>query len=197
MKSKSLKKFNTKKDGFTLVETLVALLIFTVSILSVMSVLTSGISNTTYVKQKTTAGYLAQEGIEYIRNMRDTFAIYDASGAQTGWTSFVDYLLGASCDRADGCYFNNSGLDYNDPSQPMTRLIVTGCNGSCPNLKYDPQTGKYDYASVSGVDSGLSRKISITQIDANEIQISSTVYWQQGSGSYNITFTEHLFNWVE
>ena len=73
----ALPKFTT---GFTLVETLVALSIFTMSILGLMSVLSQGMSDTTYVKRKNIATYLAQEGIEYIRNIRYTYVRYYASG---------------------------------------------------------------------------------------------------------------------
>ncbi|MFA6520567.1 MAG: prepilin-type N-terminal cleavage/methylation domain-containing protein [Candidatus Paceibacterota bacterium] len=83
-----LKIFSKKnKGGFTLVETLVAISIFTVSILGLMSILSSGISSTTYAKNKMIAGYLAQEGIEYVRNMRDTAAL-TAADADTGWANF-------------------------------------------------------------------------------------------------------------
>ncbi|MFA6585793.1 MAG: type II secretion system protein [Candidatus Paceibacterota bacterium] len=65
-------KFLTNKNkGFTLVETLVAISIFSISIVAVMSVLGSGISDTNYAKNKLIASYLAQEGIEYARNFRD------------------------------------------------------------------------------------------------------------------------------
>lgn len=60
-----------KNKGFTLIETLVAISIFTMSILGLLSILASGISNTNYAKQKMAATYLAQEGIEYARNVRD------------------------------------------------------------------------------------------------------------------------------
>ncbi|OGI95347.1 hypothetical protein A2917_02160 [Candidatus Nomurabacteria bacterium RIFCSPLOWO2_01_FULL_42_17] len=88
-----IKLFKKNNGGFTLVETLVALSIFTVSLLGIMSVLASGISNTNYSKQKIIAGYLAQEGIEYVRNLRDTAVLYDADGAQAGWSSFRDDAL--------------------------------------------------------------------------------------------------------
>ena len=77
-----------KKNGFTLVETLVAISIFSMTIVTMMSVLASGIADTTYAKQKTIAEYLAQEGIEYVRNMRDTSVLYNVSGSQAGWDAF-------------------------------------------------------------------------------------------------------------
>jgi len=77
-----------KGGGFTLIETLVAISIFTMSILGLMTVLASGISNTNYAKQKMTATYLAQEGIEYTRNKRDTSVLYDVNG----WDTFKEIL---------------------------------------------------------------------------------------------------------
>lgn len=79
-------KIKQKNRAFTLVETLVAISIFSVSILGLMSVLASGISNTNYAKQKTMASYLAQEGIEYVRNLRDNAILYQQGAG--GWNSF-------------------------------------------------------------------------------------------------------------
>jgi Tfp pilus assembly protein PilV len=85
--------FQKKNNGFTLVETLVAVTIFTFAILALMSVLASGISNTNYAKQKMTASYLAQEGVEYLRNIRDTHVLYDGS---SGWVNFESDPAAAS-----------------------------------------------------------------------------------------------------
>ncbi len=79
--------FKQNNKAFTLVETLVAISIFTMSILGLISILASGISNTGYAKNKMTASYLAQEGIEYVRNIRDTDVISAVDG-QTGWSKF-------------------------------------------------------------------------------------------------------------
>lgn len=86
MKKKDKKIKNKLFSGFTLVETLVAISIFTMSILGLMSVLASGISNTGFAKKKMQATYLAQEGIEYVRNQRDTFVL--EKGGQAGWEEF-------------------------------------------------------------------------------------------------------------
>lgn len=76
-----------KGGGFTLIETLVAISIFSISILAMMAVLADGISDTNYAKTKITASYLAQEGIEYIRNMRDNYVLYTDTTGLT-WDDF-------------------------------------------------------------------------------------------------------------
>ncbi|MEK7219403.1 MAG: prepilin-type N-terminal cleavage/methylation domain-containing protein, partial [Patescibacteria group bacterium] len=90
--------FQQKHKGFTLIETLIAISIFTVSILALMSVLGQGISNTNYAKQKIIASYLAQEGIEYMRNMRDNDVLYTQITGKN-WGSFKSKL--APCNSGN------------------------------------------------------------------------------------------------
>lgn len=190
---------NKYNSGFTLVETLVATSIFTMSLLGLMFVLTDGIADSTYAKKKANAAYLAQEGIEYVRNIRDTYVLYSSSGAQAGWDAFVTKMTsaGAACNTANGCYIDEQYLysHWNDNAQPMTGVSVIACGGTCAPLLYDSTNGKVSY--ISGTDSGFKRKITYTAVNANEVKITSTVYWTQGSGSYNLSFSENLFNWVE
>jgi Tfp pilus assembly protein PilV len=183
-------------EGFTLVETLVAISIFTLSVIGLMSVLAQGVSNTSYAKQKVVATYLAEEGIEYIRNMRDTYVVYDTTDTQTGWDGFNTKLTSAGCQNTNGCYFGDlTDSDYTNTNQPMKSLFVTACGSSCPQLLYSTVNGKYGY--TSGASSGFIRKIFISQVSSNEVKITSTVSWSQGSGNYRITFSESLFNWIE
>lgn len=139
-------KHNFYGQGFTLVETLVAVSIFSMSIVVLMSVLGGGISDTQYAKEKMMAGYLAQEGIEYARNVRDTNVLYDVS-PQDGWNAFK--LL------------SNSDIT---PSNNV---------------------------------SGFTRTVTKTAVNTNEVKVTSEVEWTQKSGTFNITLTENLFNWVE
>ena len=69
---KIAKKINKNiRGGFTIVETLVALSIFSISITAMIVVSGQGISNTGTASNKIVADYLAQEGVEIIRNIRD------------------------------------------------------------------------------------------------------------------------------
>jgi len=68
------KRFNVKitKTGFTLMEAIVAITIITVGIVGVFSLVTQTISSVSVSEDKLIAAYLAQEGIEIVRNIRDT-----------------------------------------------------------------------------------------------------------------------------
>lgn len=185
-----------KNKGFTLVESLIAVSLFSVAVLTLILSLGQSLSDTGYAKKKMTAEYLAQEGIEYIRNMRDTYVLFSTS-PQTGWTDFNSKLTGASCQVANGCQFGDlSAGDYENQTMPMKDLAVNPCNsGTCPTLLYDSSTGKFNYST--GTNSDFIRTITSFSVNTNETRVSSTVFWTQKSGSYSVTFSESLYSWVE
>ena len=194
------RKILSLSKGFTLIETLVSISIFTVSILAVLAILSQSIANTGYAKRKIIAAYLAGEGVEYIRNLRDTYVLYSSTPG-AGWNAFntrVGLSSNTVCASENGCYFDDKNISFSDTSMPMTDLILTPCSSStCSNgaLLYDPLTGKYGYET--GISSGYTRQIRVESINANETKISSTIYWAQGSGADNVTFSDNLFNWIE
>lgn len=191
-----LRKVNKLNRGFTLVETLVAISIFTSSIIVLMSVLSQGISNTTYARNKMIASYMAQEGIEYIRNMRDTYTLYYDIDPAKGWNKFTTNM--SPCGSANGCNFDDSLSSFDITS--LQGMNIHQCTGNNCSLFYDSTNGAYTYNHSTGIDSGFTRTIKIdkTGLDpSNEMKIISIVSWTQGSGSYKIEFSENLFNWVE
>lgn len=169
-----------KGGGFTLVETLVAISIFTMSILGLLAVLSQGISDTSYAKRKMIAEYLAQEGIEYVRNIRDTYVLYTIPG---GWTSFTSKM--SLCVSTSECGFDNT--------LPSPDVFV--CASHPQECKLYEDNGNYN-TNLLGSDSGFIRMIHMDRID-DEIKVFSTVSWMQGSGEHSITFSENLFNWAE
>ena len=187
--------FTKNNRGFTFIETMIALFIFTMAVLAMMSIMSKGISDTGYAKRKLIAAYLAQEGVEYIRNLRDTYILYNASSSQAGWNAFVTRVTTtADCDGGNGCYFNDQALNFSDLTQPIVDIAVATCGSSCPTLLYNSATGRYNY--TAGESSGFSRKISVILTNANEVKILSTVSWTEKSRTYQIISSEVLFNWI-
>src|SRR3989344_6315966 len=133
------------RTGFTLVETLVAISIFTTSILGLMSVLASSISSSDLVKQKIIASYLAQEGIEYVRSMRDTYVLYGAANGED-WNSFKGEL--------NSCRLDNNGCGI-DSSVPMTdNDFIFQCPPTSKCALF-LNNGNYAANSTIGADSGF------------------------------------------
>ena len=185
-------KYN-KKDGFTLVETLVALFIFSVSVITTMSVVSGGIANTNYAKNKVISEYLAQEGIEYVKNLRDSSVLY-TTDTQTGWNDFIKKLNNAGC-TVNGCYFNNDESTFSTNNPIMGITFLECLSGICPDFYYNESTGKYSYTGTNA--SIFSRKILIQQIDNDDIKIISQVTFKTGLKSSTISFSEDLSNCIE
>jgi len=185
---------SSQGEGFTLIEMLVAVSIFSMSVIAFMSVLSSGISDTNYAKNKTIAAFLAVEGIEYTRNIRDSFVNHDAT-PEDGWQKFKTLM--STCIGPNGCHLGDvSSYDINEVS-PVT---VSPCNiGNNCSLYYYPNTGRYsyDHAAGGGSDSGFTRSITVTPIGADEVKISSTVTWFRSSISYSVSFSDNLLKWKE
>lgn len=192
-----LKNKNIRKSGFTLVESLIAISIFSIATVTLMTILSNNITGIQFAKKKAISAFLAEEGIEYIRNMRDTYLLYE-DGGQDGWTDFKTLLDSCDNDTSYGCYFTTENVLYNDDDKPIKNTVIHICPISlCPDsmLQYDDMTGKYIH-DLSKPDSGYKRKITIKNMDNDEIKIISTVSFVQNGKTYKISFSEHLFNWV-
>lgn len=180
---------HSDQDGFTIVETLVALAIFSSSIVFLIVVSGSGVSNTTLAKSRLTATYLAEEGIELARNLRDTNVLSDPSGS--GWNTFISNI--SVCDDTVGCNIDPSSLD------------VCACTGSTCNIPYSPTSGYFGYSTSHTCDipggaspSPFTRTLNIVPISettADDVLVTSAVTWNQGASVQRISYQTILMDW--
>ena len=80
-----------RNKGFTLIEVITAAFIVTIGVLGVYSMTQRIIRSTSYSANQLTATYLAQEGIEIVRNMRDTQIINSGSWTVPNGNYRADY----------------------------------------------------------------------------------------------------------
>ena len=174
------------RTGFTLIETLTALAIFTVSVVALISITSQGISSSTYLKNKFISSLLAQEGIEMVRSVRDReiTAGNTWSGIFAGLLNDCSPVSGVSA----GCVLDAEGVAKGVASTPPIPCGVS--IQFCPPLGYDNATGFYNYNSAP---SFYTRLITINSLSPSEVEVVSQVVWPRGS----MTFREYLTNWTQ
>ena len=101
--------------GFTLIETIVAIFLLTVGVVGSFSLMQKVTSFASITSSQLVASYLAQEGIEIIRNIRDTNYLehqaWDA-GIGAGADFRLDYRSQVFPDAACGSYLSHNGTSY-------------------------------------------------------------------------------------
>jgi Tfp pilus assembly protein PilV len=157
--------------SFTLIETITALFILTTGILALSSLISYFISASSISSQRLVAAYLAQEGIEIVRNLRDKNLL---SG--NPWNNGLTNCSG-------GC----SNFDYRSQAIPD--------NDNCYGKNFLNLIDNFYQCSDSS-PINLQRKVTITQISNPEgLKIVVEVSWQERGKSHSLTAQANLYNW--
>lgn len=149
-------------------ETLIAISILLVSVVGPISLIGDSLHKIYYAKDEMVAINLAQEGIEIVRQVRDSNMLAGAAW-DTGFTgpNYVADIL------------NNPPLVSNVSDQ---------------KIYIDSVTGLYRQGAVY-TPTQFSRLITI-QGAGDERQIISTVTWKTGGDTGTISVSENLFKWA-
>lgn len=178
-------------DGFTIIESLVAITILIVGVLGPMTAATRGITDGYYAGNQLVATYLAQEGVELVvAKYRNNLDLSN------------DWLLGlGNCETANGCNF----IDAFNPFSSVA-LCQSSNNFADCQMRYNSATGFYEkYDSISSDQEGLivTRLIKLTKTtDAGsppydkELKIEVTINWQDKLQPRNLTLVDYLYNTI-
>ena len=167
----------SSQNGFTIIESLVALAILSLSLMPMLVVVTMSSRIATSVKNNLVAAMLAQEGIEVVRAIRDT-----------NWLNGRVFYIGLNEDAETGT--TKDGLVQYDTADSLMPYDASA------KLYVDNNSGIYSYDNNSGSSPTLfTRKISVTKISNAELKIISEITWNEPPRSKIISVEDHLFDW--
>lgn len=163
-----------QKNGFTLVETLVAIGVLTMALAGPLFLVQQSFMSAYFAKDQMIATALAQEGIEYVRAVRDGNYLSGRS-----WLSTISACTGGKCTVDT---VNNS---------------LAACVGACSPLNFNKNTKDYNQAVTTSINSPtpFTRTITVTNISSNEIRVDSDVSWTDRNVNRNVTLSEFLMDW--
>ena len=157
-----------KSKGFTLIESLLTIVIITVGIGRAYLAIHKTFTLTSGQASRFVAAFLVQEGIEIVRNIRDTNFLEEEDwrqGLGTG-SREVDYTM-------------------NQATEPWLDRY----------LNIDDE-GFYGYGGTPPTNpTKFKRKITITEIDDDTLEILSVVSWQETGVTKEFEAQEKLYNW--
>lgn len=171
-----------KEEGFTLVETLVAITILLIVIVGPMSISTSSSKSTSFASEQVIAFFLAQEGVEIVHKIRDD-ELLDQNLDPGAWDDIMDDSNGALLDY---CYTDDGdsgcGLELNTDNDATLNTVIRCDNTDCL-LNYSETGGraKYTYSTAAATPTIFSRVITMKNTTNDEVHVESTVYWRTGS----------------
>ncbi len=192
----------SKKGGFTLIETFIAISILMISVAGPLTIAQRSLSSSQLARDQIVAYYLAQDAVEYIRDVRDNIAI----GGLNSGVNINGHPNWIGLQGLDSCIgpTNYCRIDYSQNLLNSSSVIEACPGGVCGTLSYNDDiaggaVGTHIYAYGSGgnwVPTYFTRKIQI-QAGTNEALLTVTVSWQSAlvGGVKTFSVTEDLFNW--
>lgn len=180
----------------TLIETLVAISILTVAIISPMSLTMQSLSASYYARDQVTAFNLGQEAIESVRAVRDgnilaiafgTVLTCPDDGQPMHLLCGIPIATPFIIDTRDNARTPCTLPDGSDPDMLA----------DCPSLQTD--TNLYGYDSDPGWNNTRYKRTILAEFipgTQDEIRVTVTMEWVVGRQTRTFTIYENLYRWV-
>jgi hypothetical protein len=168
MLKNDLKSANFSKS-FTLLETIFGIFVVIIAVSAIFALLSRIIILTSFSVSKFTASYLAQEGIEIVRNIRDSNLVARADWKENlpSGTFSLDYLTKTLPD------FNCQG----------SFLKIVGDFYRCTSESQKFERTVFIFHNVDG--------------NPDKMKVKVLVKWQDRGKTYSIEAEKELYNWFK
>ncbi len=162
-----------RQKGMTFLELMVAVFVLIVGISGTVGLIHRTISSASMAASQLKAAYLAQEGIEVVRNIRDSSWVRDA-----GWLENIND--NCSCCEVAHDHDGNTGMALCPGGNPRRLTFFNGFYG----YSTDP----------AAEESVFSRRIKTSMVGSH-LRVEVTVFWFERGDTRSVTVVENLYNW--
>lgn len=191
MFKKYFKKEIAKNKGFTLVETLVAIFILVVAVTGPMSAAQNSLRAAFVARDQVVAYYLAQDAIEFIKNVRD----YE-SWEGDDWKDIFTQCISTADQQCNFDTVNSVG----------SYLIDVCGTGDIDDIKCDPMEIDSDEMYViSGEGDEVSKYTRAVFMDdlsdsyVDEVEVVVVVEWDTNlflANNRRVVLQENIYDWL-
>lgn len=192
--------------GFTLVEVLVSVAIFTVGVVGSVSLIGYNISAISRSVNRLIASNLAQDGFELVRGVRDTNWLQGKKSDNLGvpdtasWTNKISGTAGEESIKFFCGGVSSVNMNYMDID---SCIAADGCmvyvyTKTSDNTKcYSDDFGDLSASGYSRTPSSpqFYRLISFTRTSGHELLSTVTVKWKDRGQWQTLVLNGNLFNW--
>lgn len=159
-------------QGFTLIETIASLGVLLFGIVTSLTLMTATFSSSKETEQVLVVVNLAREGIELVRNIRDTESQGFSALSDGEWIIDADNFL------------------LTIPAQFSGSEVITNCTNCTLKLS---ASNKYNH--TLGTNTIFKRMVTITPVSVWEKEIISEVMWQDRGRTHTFLLEDHLTDW--
>lgn len=171
---------STIRNGFTLIETLVAVSVISIGFVGALVLLAKSASQASILRQRVTGARLAEEGLEVVRNIRDS-----------NWLRNLGWRDGLADTGASVALVNYNSLSLDTSPSAASR--------DCLNYS----GGFYVHpAAIESCNTPFKRHIELTTGPADPdlrgaqpLIVASVVSWPEKAQTQTITVLDYLYDW--
>jgi prepilin-type N-terminal cleavage/methylation domain-containing protein len=178
-------------QGFSLIETLVAITILMLVIVAPMTITSQTAKSSSFSSEQVSAFFLAQEGVELVQKARDDLQVRhfldvgDSNYLATPWAIFKNDTSGPLA----GCFTNPCGIEIEDHQTNSTNDIANSVSCSAANIgncklyrTTSNQRSRFTHVASGNEETPYTRTITLERIGTgDEVKITSRVTWRTGT----------------